>query len=197
MGFFRKKKQEKPAEKNTVKDDALKEDISKAYDEIMSNGTDADKQEETSSAAQNNDFENELFKTRVKIFKEKKTQETLNEVIKLLPGRKFLVPSVSNMKEPFENIDGKIKLKQGAVFNPALLTGTDKKVFLPIFTDEEAMVQKSPSGVILRFSIEQCVGIVYNKKNPVAAIAVNPFTENMVIGEDLLRMVFQEKTKEN
>ena len=33
------------------------------------------------------------------------------------------------------------------------------------------------------------------KKNPVEAVVINPFTENMIIGIDLLKMVFKEKKK--
>lgn len=194
MGLFKKKQQEKQAEENVKQNDALREDISKAYDEITTNGAGGEKQEEEKNkTAVNMNLENELFKARVKIFTEKKTQEALNEVIRMLPGRKVLLPSVSNMKEPFENVDGKLRLKQGAAFNPALLTSKDNKVFLPIFTDEKSMVQKSPSGVTLRFSFEQCVSIVYDKKSPVWAIVINPFTENMILTENLLRMVFKEK----
>ena len=77
------------------------------------------------------------------------------------------------------------------------MTSTDKKVFLPIFTDEESMVQKSPSGVLLKLNFEQCVTVVYDEKNPVEAVVINPFTENMIIGIDLLKMVFKEKKKED
>lgn len=199
MGLFRKKKQE-DAQKETVnRDDALRDDISKAYDEIMANGVGGEKAEENAEAPKkdNVDLDAELFKSKVRTFKEKKTQEALVDVIKMLPGRRFLLPSVSNMKEPFENVNGEIKMKQGAVINPALLTSKDKKVFLPIFTDEQEMTQKSPSGIIMKFSFEQCVNIVYDEKNPVWAVAINPFTQNMIIGEDLLKMVFKKKEKED
>ena len=63
-------------------------------------------------------------------------------------------------------------------------------------TDEESMVQKSPSGVLLKLNFEQCVTVVYDEKNPVEAVVINPFTENMIIGIDLLKMVFKEKKKE-
>ena len=195
MAFFRKNKKNEPAENTAVKqDDALKDDISKAYDEIMSNGTgDADNAGEAEQPKVEGDFESEILKVKIREFKEKKTQESLMEVIKLLPQRTFFLPSVSNMKEPIENVDGKPALKEGATINPALLSGKDNKVFLPIFTDEQAMTQKSPSGIVLKFNTEQCVSIVYNKKNPVCALVINPFTENMIIGEDLLRHFFKEK----
>lgn len=198
MAFFKKKKAENNIEKETnVTNDALKEDISKAYDEIMAKGTTEEKQEQPQpQAAPAGNFESEVLKNKIKVFKEKKSQEALFDVIKMLPGRQFFIPSVSNVKEPLENVNGEMKIKQGAVLNPALLTGNDKKVFLPIFTDEQAMVQKSPSGVVLRFTFEQCVSIVYNQKNPVCAIVINPFTENMIFGEDLLRMAFKEQKKE-
>ncbi len=196
MAFFKRKKAENNIEKETnVTNDALKEDISKAYDEIMAKGTTEEKTEQPQAMPTGN-FESEVLKSKIKTFKEKKSQEALFDVIKLLPGRQFFIPSVSNMKEPFENVNGEMKLKQGAVLNPALLTGNDKKMFLPIFTDEQAMVQKSPSGVVLKFTFEQCVSVVYNQKNPVSAIVINPFTENMIFGEDLLRMAFKEQKKE-
>lgn len=199
MGLFKKKKKEKVNEETIKHDDALRDDISKAYDEIMANGVGGEKKEEPpkQEPQPQGDFETEVFKSKIKNFKEKKTQEALIEVIKMLPGRRFLLPSVSNMKEPFENVNGEMKLKKGAVINPALLTAQDKKVFLPIFTDEQAMTQKSPSGIILKFSFEQCVSIVYDEKNPVWAVAINPFTENMIIGEDLLKMVFKKQKKED
>ena len=115
----------------------------------------------------------------------------------MLSGRKFLLPSVCNVEDPFEKLEnGNVRLKEGTVFNPAFLTSTDKKVFLPIFTDEESMVQKSPSGVLLKLNFEQCVTVVYDEKNPVEAVVINPFTENMIIGIDLLKMVFKETKKE-
>lgn len=198
MAFFKRKKAENNTKKETnVAEDTLKEDISKAYDEIMAKGTAEEKNEQPQPQAEStSNFESELLKSNIKTFKEEKTQEALFNVIKLLPNRQFFVPSVSNMKEPFEKVDGEIKLKQGAVLNPALLTGSDKKIFLPIFTDEQAMVQKSPSGVILKFAFEQCVGIVNNEKNPVEAIVINPFTENMVFGKDLLDAAFKKQKKE-
>ncbi len=202
MALFRKNKN-KEAEKPTVKnDDALKEDISKAYDELTSGaseGNDGGKESapnRSNAASGQGNFESEILKIKIREFKEKKTQQSLADVINLLPKRTFLLPSVSNMKEPFENKDGKLTLKQGATLNPALLTGNDKKIFLPIFTDEQSMKQKSPSGIVLKFTMEQCVSIVYNKNNPVWALAINPFTENMIIGEDILRQVFHERKKE-
>lgn len=200
MGLFKKNKKNVTEQESVKKDDALKDDISKAYDEIMANGLPDDKnatEEKTPEPTGGVSFETEVFKSKIKQFKEKKTQEALLDVIKMLPGREFLLPSVSNMKEPFEKVDGKIRLKKGAAFNPALLTSKDNKVFLPIFTDEQSMKQKSPSGVILKFKFEQCVSIVYNEKNPVWAVVINPFTENMIIGDDLLKMVFKPKKKED
>lgn len=197
MGLFKKnKKNETVVDEPVKQEDTLKDEISKAYDEIMANGVQGDKQEEKKAEPMpNGNFENEIFKAKVKAFKEKKTQETLLDVMKMLSGRRFLLPSVSNMKEPFEKAGDRMQLKKGAILNPALLTAKDEKVFLPIFTDEQSMTQKSPSGVILKFAFEQCVSIVYDKKNPVCAVVINPFTENMIIGEDLLRMVFKEKKK--
>ena len=37
------------------------------------------------------------------------------------------------MEDPFEKLEnGNVRLKEGTVFNPAFLTSSDKKVFLPI-----------------------------------------------------------------
>ncbi len=193
MGLFRKKKQQQEEVKE-VKDDALRDDISKAYDEIMAGSRGGEETKQEAPKPNNNDnFEAEVLKAKIRKFKEKKDQESLLEVIKMLPRRRFLLPSVSNIEQPFENVDGKVKLKKEAVITPALLTAADKKVFLPIFTDEKSMTQKSPSGIMLNFIFEQCVDIVYDEKNPVKAVVINPFTENMIIGEELLRMVFKKK----
>lgn len=194
MALFKRNKNKEHEEKKTREKDALKEELSKAYDEIMS-GQDSgvESEPENNNAGE---FGNELFKAKVKAFVENRTEQTIAEVMGMLPGRKFLIPSVSNMKEPFEKVGEEMRLKKGAVINPALLTSKDKKMFLPIFTDEASMTQKSPSGIVLKLNFEQCVSMVYNKKNPVWAIVVNPFTENMILGEDLLRMVFKEKEKE-
>ena len=201
MAFFRKNKKNEQSEKHEVKrDDALREDISKAYDEIMNKskadteGSDKDKSEQVSARAS---FENEVLKMKIREFKEKKTQESLVEVIKLLPKRIFLLPSVSNLKEPFESVDGKLQLKKGAVLHPALLNDKNNTSFLPMFTDEKSMTQKSPSGIVLRLTTEQCVSIIYDKNNPAKALAINPFTENMIVGEELLRQVFLVKENKN
>ncbi len=199
MGLFGKKKTEEVSRETERLDSEMRDELSKAYDELISGETKTDETEEdapkenTVDAA---DFENEVFKAKIRKFKEAKTQETLIDVIQLLAGRKFLLPSVSNMKNPFENKNGRPTLKKGAVLNPALLSSQDKKTYLPIFTDEDAMKQKSPSGVVLKFNFEQCVGIVYNKKNPVQAIVINPFTENFILSEELLKQVFKEVEKQ-
>ena len=183
MAIFKKNKKEETKKVSTQEDNELKDEISKAYDEIMS-GNKEEKAEEQPQQAPKDDiaFENE---------------QNLIAVLKMLSGRKFLLPSVCNVEDPFEKLEnGNVRLKEGTVFNPAFLTSTDKKVFLPIFTDEESMVQKSPSGVLLKLNFEQCVTVVYDEKNPVEAVVINPFTENMIIGIDLLKMVFKEKKKE-
>ena len=198
MAIFKKNKKEETKKVSTQEDNELKDEISKAYDEIMS-GNKEEKAEEQPQQAPKDDiaFENEVFKSKVKAFKQERNQQNLIAVLKMLSGRKFLLPSVCNVEDPFEKLEnGNVRLKEGTVFNPAFLTSTDKKVFLPIFTDEESMVQKSPSGVLLKLNFEQCVTVVYDEKNPVEAVVINPFTENMIIGIDLLKMVFKEKKKE-
>ena len=200
MAFFKKNKNKN---KDTVeneavkKQDALRDDISKAYDEIMSNGISSENREDAEKTAPQvqGNFENELLKMKINEFKEKKTQESIIEVLKLLPKKKFLLPGASNVEQPFEKVGDELKLKEGAILTPALLTSKDKKMFLPIFTDEKAMVQKSPSGVNLKFSFEQCLNIIYDEKNPVESIVINPFTENMVLGIELIKSVFQPVQK--
>lgn len=197
MGIF-KKKTKQVIQNDTVSENSeLKDDISKAYDELTAGGNNehAEVKDEVKAERPLN-LEMELLKSKIDEFKDKKSQESLFDVLKLLPGKEFLLPSVSNVKEPFENVDGKMQLKKGAVLNPALLTAPDKKIFLPIFTDEKSMTQKSPSGIVLRFRFEQCIEIVMNKDNPVGAMVINPFSENMILGEDLLKMAFK-KTEKN
>lgn len=195
MAFFKKKNKDTDKIEATNTDDAFKDSISQAYDELVNKTVEP--QREEAKPVSDNAFNNEVFKAKVREFKEKKTQESIVDVMKMLPGRRFLLPSASNIKEPFEKCGNEMKLKKDAVINPVLLSGPDGKLFLPIFTDEQSMTQKSPSGIILNFNFEQCVSIVYDKKNTVGAVVINPFTENMIIGEELLRMVFKEKPKEN
>ena len=188
MAIFKKNKKEETKKVSTQEDNELKDEISKAYDEIMS-GNKEEKAEEQPQQAPKDDiaFENEVFKSKVKAFKQERNQQNLIAVLKMLSGRKFLLPSVCNVEDPFEKLEnGNVRLKEGTVFNPAFLTSTD----------EESMVQKSPSGVLLKLNFEQCVTVVYDEKNPVEAVVINPFTENMIIGIDLLKMVFKEKKKE-
>ena len=164
MAIFKKNKKEETKKVSTQEDNELKDEISKAYDEIMS-GNKEEKAEEQPQQEPKDDiaFENEVFKSKVKAFKQERNQQNLIAVLKMLSGRKFLLPSVCNVEDPFEKLEnGNVRLKEGTVFNPAFLTSTDKKVFLPIFTDEESMVQKSPSGVLLKLNFEQCVTVVYD-----------------------------------
>lgn len=196
MAIFKKNKKEEITKNTTENDNKLKDEISKAYDDIM-NADKTHNEENSVGSEKQNDFDNEVFKSRIKAFKQERNQQNLLAILKLLQGRVFLLPSVSNMEEPLEKTENGVKLKQGASFNPALLTGGDNQVFLPIFTDEAAMTQKSPSGVVLKMKFEQCVTIVFDEKNPVAAVTINPFTENMVIGMDLLKMIFKEKKQDD
>ncbi len=196
MGIFKKKKQDNPqTDAPKEQNDVLKDDISKAYDELISGDNEPADEPREPMGEQNINLEMEILKSKIDDFKDKKTQESLFEVLKLLPGKEFLAPSVSNMKEPFENVDGQMKLKKDAVLNPALLTAQDKKIFLPLFTDEKAMTQKSPSGVILRFKFDQCLEIAANEDNPVSAIVINPFSENMILGEELIKTAFKRVEK--
>lgn len=200
MGLFGNKKKEiKAAEQERLNED-LRDDLSKAYDELVSGAGKTDEPAEESAAENENislaeDYSTEQFSSKLKAFSENKTDELFRELLLMLPGRMFNLPSVSNMKEPLENVNGEIRIKKGAEINPALLSAQNKKTYLPIFTDEKSMVQKSPSGIVLKFKFEQCLGIVYNKNNPVAGIVINPFTENFLLGEELLRKVFKQVDK--
>lgn len=201
MGLFGRKKKEEHISEEERLNEELRDDISKAYDELISGG--ADSVDEQADSAENNatpkqnvgDLEAELLKSRIQTFKEKKTQEALTEIVKMLPGRQFCLPSVSNMKQPFENVNGEVKLKKGAVLSPALLTSPDKKTYLPVFTSEKDMTRKSPSGIVMRMPFEQCVSIVLDKKNPVQAITINPFSENLTFGADALGAMFKQVPK--
>ena len=200
MGLFGNKKKNIKHDEQERLDEELRDDLSKAYDELVAGGTakqdenvDETPAEETASFAE--DYGTEQFITKLKNFTENKTDEAFRELLMMLPGREFILPSVSNIKEPLENVNGEIRLKKGAALNPALLTAQNKKTYLPIFTDEKSMVQKSPSGIVLKFKFEQCLGIVYNQKNPVAGIVINPFTENFILTEELLRKVFKQVDK--
>ena len=196
MGLFSKKKKEEPINEQERLDEDMRDDISKAYDELISGGSDntAETEESKKTTAPEGSFEAELIKSKINTFKEKKTNEALSEIFKAIAGKKFFVPSIANMKEPYEIVDGAVKLKDGVKLSPALLTA-NKTMYLPIFTDEKSIVQKSPSGINIQYSFEQCVGIVYNKKNPIKAIVINPFTENFIIGEELLKAVFKQVEK--
>ena len=205
MGLFGNKKKEEKINEQERLDEELRDDLSKAYDELVSGGRaeqpaeNADNTEEAPAADENislaEDYSAEQFKSKLKAFSENKTDELFREILMMLPGRSFSLPSVSNMKEPLENVNGKVRLKKGASLNPALLSAQNKKTYLPVFTDEKSMVQKSPSGIVLKFNFEQCMGIVYNKNNPVSGIVINPFTENFVLGEELLKKVFRQIDK--
>lgn len=196
MGLFNKKKKQETNENAAPKgNDELKADISKAYDELISGSGEKEVTEEAPKVSEGFNPDMELLKMKIADFKDKKSQEALFEVLKLLPKKLFILPAVSNMKEPMENVGGQMKLKQGAELNPALLTSQDKKLFLPIFTDEKAMTQKSPAGIVLKLSFEQCLTVVMNEQNPVEAIVINPFSENMILGNDLLKQAFKKVEK--
>lgn len=197
MGLFNRRNKEESVNEQERLDEELRDDLSKAYDELMAGGRAEGEPDDVSETEMGDDYSAELLKSKIREFKENKTDALLMDVIKMLSGRRFFLPSVSNMKQPFENVNGEAKLKKGASINPALLSSQDKKTYLPIFTDEKSMVQKSPSGIVLKFNFEQCVGIVYNKKNPVVGIVINPFTENFILGEQILRPVFKEIEKNN
>lgn len=197
MALFKKKKDNVNEEVN--KNEELRDMLSEAYDDIMKNGVQQDNNAEKADNSKNSapvDLSNEIFEMNVRKFQKEKNQENLLAVLRMLPGRKFIVPSISNMDESIERDGDKIKLKEGVVLNPALLTAKDGKVFIPLFTKEKEMVQKSPSGINLRMKFEQCVSMVFNDKNPIWAVVINPFTDNMIIGEDLLRQMFVPVEKE-
>ncbi len=205
MGLFGNKKKEIKQTEQERLDEDLRDDLSKAYDELTSGGAREERPEDdvnnteetpaTDNASLAEDYSAEQFKSKLKAFSENKTDELFREILMALPGRVFNLPSVSNVKEPLENVKGEVRLKKGATLNPALLTAQNKKTYIPIFTDEKSMVQKSPSGVILKFKFDQCLGIVYNKNNPVSGIVINPFTENFILGEELLKKVFKQIDK--
>lgn len=202
MGLFNRKKKEQKPEINEEErlDEVTREDISKAYDELMKgNATpEGEKEPEINPETEpqsKEEFDNEVLKAKLRKFKETKSQETFAEIIQMIMGRNFLLPSISNMKEPMEKVNGKVRLKPGVILNPVLLASNDKTMYLPLFTDEKSMTQKSPSGINLQYKFEQCLGIIYNEKNQAKAIVINPFTENFILGEELLKKVFVKVDK--
>ena len=116
MAIFKKNKKEETKKVSTQEDNELKDEISKAYDEIMS-GNKEEKAEEQPQQAPKDDiaFENEVFKSKVKAFKQERNQQNLIAVLKMLSGRKFLLPSVCNVEDPFEKLEnGNVRLKDGS-----------------------------------------------------------------------------------
>ena len=75
MAIFKKNKKEETKKVSTQEDNELKDEISKAYDEIMS-GNKEEKAEEQPQQAPKDDiaFENEVFKSKVKAFKQERNQ---------------------------------------------------------------------------------------------------------------------------
>ena len=105
MAIFKKNKKEETKKVSTQEDNELKDEISKAYDEIMS-GNKEEKAEEQPQQAPKDDiaFENEVFKSKVKAFKQERNQQNLIAVLKMLSAESFCFRQYVMWKTRLKNL---------------------------------------------------------------------------------------------
>lgn len=121
--------------------------------------------------------------------REKNVTNKENVMLNEIKNARYLIPMQTNGEEE-KTGEYSVTFKQGAQLNFAMITNTDDKVFVPIFTDwiefRKVYNQDEWNGCI--FSIKDAIAIGENNEG----IAINPYGENVILNKEILAKLKSE-----
>ncbi len=118
------------------------------------------------------DVRNEKLEELVAAYAKEKTKEALNTLLNHLRTCRVLVPAMLNdKKQPI----------------PAFLKSKEDVIYLPIYSQKEQIPKEPKIPAIMNMPFLAVLQMANKPELEIKGIAVNPFTQNLILKEELIR----------
>lgn len=130
----------------------------------------------------------------IQIYKEDAVQDNLRALIHQLQKTTFLIPAMMPQdvnkeelqKMALENGGGAVKLPEGSRPIPCILTNKDGNAYFPIYTSQGQIPKEPKFDVLMNMPFKTCYILALNDSVKAEGIALNPFTDNLLLKKELL-----------
>ena len=135
----------------------------------------------------------------VKKYKDNPGKETFKEMVRQIQETTFLVPATLPDMDPeeikrraIESAGAPSKLPEGAKPFPCILKNDEGKVYFPIYTTQDGIPKEPRYDVLITIPFKSCMELAGNPKMNAEGIVLNPFTENILLNNQLLEALRKE-----
>lgn len=142
-------------------------------------------------------IDNNVLETAAEEFVKEKSKESFVKVMELLEKTVLYLPAMmpENLdEETKKNIaegKGPTKLPKDARIMPCLLKKDNGEQVLPVFSSKGHIPEDKKSPAILAMPYFTCVAMAMANKEKVQAIVLNPFTQNIMIPQQILEVALK------
>lgn len=123
---------------------------------------------------------NDKLEESIKIYAADRTKENLTAVLNLLRPTKLLVPAM--LKAPDQP-------------TPCFLKNANGDQFLAVYTSKEQIPAEPKSQAILSIPFPACNNIVVKPELELTGVAINPFTDNLILKKELIEKLHEADMK--
>lgn len=123
---------------------------------------------------------NDKLEEAIKEYAADRTPDNLNVVLNLLRPTKLLVPAM--LQAPNQPI-------------PCFLKNSNGDQFLAVYTSKEQMPQEPKSQAILSMPFPACNDLVVKKELNLLGMAINPFSDNLILKKELVEKLHEADQK--
>jgi len=114
---------------------------------------------------------NDKLEEAIKVYQQERTKENLGIVLNLLGPTKLLVPAM--LKAPNQPV-------------PCFLRNGNGDAFLAVYTSKAQIPAEPKSQAILSMPFPACNNIVVKEELNLIGMVINPFSQNLVLGKELI-----------
>lgn len=123
---------------------------------------------------------NDKLEEAIKNYAAERTKENLSAVLNLLRPTKLLVPAM--LKAPDQP-------------TPCFLKNSNGEQFLAVYTSKEQMPEEPKSQAILSMPFPACNNLVVRKELNLTGMAINPFSDNLILKTELIEKLHEADQK--
>lgn len=123
---------------------------------------------------------NDKLEEAIKAYATDRTKENLSTVLNLLRPTKLLIPAM--LKAPDQP-------------TPCFLKNSNGDQFLAVYTSKKQIPEEPKSQAILSMPFPACNNLVVKKELNLTGMAINPFTDNLILKTELIEKLHEADQK--
>lgn len=139
----------------------------------------------------------------IQIYKEDMVKDNLRALIHQLQKTMFIIPAMlpkdvdkeDLQKMALESGGGVVKLPEGTRPVPCILTNKDGSTFFPVYTSQTHIPKEPKFDVLMNMPFKSCYTLALSESLKAEGIALNPFTDNLLLKKELLQAIRTDDEK--